>query len=256
VDRVEDGARPLKHDRVAVIGGGYAGMAAAVALADAGIPVAVYEAAPVLGGRARRVEYRGTVLDNGLHVGIGAYTSLLAIGRQVRGTGGDAAEGWQRRPLEWFIHGGLQLRAPRLPAPLHLAAALAGARGVPAGARWDAVRLITGLRRSGYRIGPDTTVEALLARHRQGQRIIDALWAPLCIAALNTPPARASAQVFANVLRDSLGAARGASDLLLPATDLSAVFPDPAARHVEARGGTVHCSHRVVRIAPAGHGAG
>jgi len=256
VDRVEDGARPVKRARVAVIGGGYAGMAAAVALSDAGIEVTVYEAAPELGGRARRVAHRGAMLDNGLHIGIGAYTSLLAIARQVRAAGGEAGDGWQRRPLEWCIHGGLQLRAPRLPAPLHLAVALATARRLPAGARWDAARLIGALRRDGYRIGPDTTVDDLLARHRQGRPIVDALWAPLCIAALNTPPARASAQVFANVLRDSLGAARPASDLLLPAVDLSALFPDPAARHVVSTGGAVHRGHRVARIEPAEGGSG
>ncbi len=103
----------MKRTRVAVIGGGYAGMAAAVALVDAGIETVVYEAGQDLGGRARRIEHRGTVLDNGLHIGIGAYTSLLAITRQVRAAGGDAGDGWQRRPLEWFIHGGLRLQAPR-----------------------------------------------------------------------------------------------------------------------------------------------
>jgi squalene-associated FAD-dependent desaturase len=256
VDRVEDGARPLKRTRVAVIGGGYAGMAAAVALVDAGIETVVYEAGQDLGGRARRIEHRGTVLDNGLHIGIGAYTSLLAITRQVRAAGGDAGDGWQRRPLEWFIHGGLRLQAPRLPAPLHLAAALATARGLPVRARWDAIRLIGALRRNGYRIGTDITVDALLDRHRQGRPITDGLWAPLCIAALNTPPGRASAQVFANVLRDSLGASRTASDLLLPATDLSALFPDPAAQYVAAKGGAVYRGHRVTRIEAAGHGAG
>jgi squalene-associated FAD-dependent desaturase len=85
---------------------------------------------------------------------------------------------------------------------------------------------------------------------------VDALWAPLCVAALNTPAQRASAQVFANVLRDSLGAGAAASDLLLPMVDLSALFPDPAARHVESKGGHVHRSHRVVQVDPAPGGSG
>lgn len=260
MDRLEDGARPVNHPRVAVLGGGYAGMAAAVALADAGLGVAVYEAAPELGGRARRVAHRGAVLDNGLHIGIGAYTSLLALAARVRAIAGEAGDGWQRRPLEWHIHRGMQLRAPRLPAPLHMAVALATARGLRARARWDAVRLIAALRRDRYRVlgttGADITVEALLAAHGQGRAIVDGLWSPLCVAALNTPVERASAQVFANVLRDSLGAARPASDLLLPAVDLTALFPDPAARHVEARGGSVHRGHRIARIEPAAGGRG
>jgi squalene-associated FAD-dependent desaturase len=239
--------RPL----VAVVGGGYAGMAAAVALADAGLAVRVFEAAPELGGRARRVTHRGIVLDNGLHIGIGAYQSLLSIGRRVRREAGVDGDGWRRQPLEWHVEGGLQMRAPRLPAPLHLAAALAGARGLATGARRDALRLMLALRRCAYRLDADTTVQAFLESHHQRAPIVDGLWTPLCIAALNTPPERASAQVFANVLRDSLGAARAASDLLLPAADLSALFPDPAARHVESRGGAVHCGHRVERIEAA-----
>jgi len=65
------------------------------------------------------------------------------------------------------------------------------------------------------------------------------LWEPLCVAALNTPPDAASAQVFLNVLRDSLAAERSASDLLLPTVDLGAMFPVPAAGYVTARGGRV-----------------
>lgn len=253
---MEDGTRPVSRHPVAVVGGGYAGMAAAVALADAGVAVSVYEAAPELGGRARRVRHRDAVLDNGLHIGIGAYTTLLAIAGRVRAAAGESGDGWQRRPLEWCMHRGMQLRAPRLPAPLHLAAALATARGLSPGARWDAIRLIAALRRDRYRIATETTVDALLRAHGQRPPIVDALWAPLCVAALNTPVQRASAQVFANVLRDSLGASGPASDLLLPAVDLSALFPDPAARHVESMGGTVHRSHRVGRISAAAGGRG
>ena len=68
---------------VAVIGGGYAGMAAAVTLADAGVPVTVYEAGPHLGGRARRVVVNGVALDNGLHILIGAYRETLRLMRKV-----------------------------------------------------------------------------------------------------------------------------------------------------------------------------
>jgi predicted NAD/FAD-binding protein len=68
---------------VAVIGGGYAGMAAAVTLAEQRVPVTVFEAGKVLGGRARRVEHREAELDNGLHILIGAYCETLRLMRQV-----------------------------------------------------------------------------------------------------------------------------------------------------------------------------
>jgi len=101
------------------------------------------------------------------------------------------------------------------------------------------VRFVARLRRAGYRLAQDVSVAQLLAQHRQGERIARFLWRPLCVSALNTPPELASAQVFVNVLRDTLGAAASASDLLLPRVDLSSLFPDPAVEFVRARGGEV-----------------
>ncbi len=64
--------------RAAVVGAGYAGLAAAISLARAGCAVTLFEANRVPGGRARRVEYRGALLDNGQHVLLGAYRRTLA----------------------------------------------------------------------------------------------------------------------------------------------------------------------------------
>src|SRR5512134_1917305 len=100
---------------VAVIGGGYAGMAAAVSLAGRGTPVTVFEAAKTLGGRARRVDYRDAALDNGLHILVGAYGETLRLMREV---GADPERVLLRLPLTWRIHGRFSLTAPRLPAPL------------------------------------------------------------------------------------------------------------------------------------------
>ena len=90
-----------------------------------------------------------------------------------------------------------------------------------------------------WQLDQDCSVNVLLERFDQTDKLIQLLWRPLCIAALNTPPERASARIFLHVLRDSLGAQRAASDMLLPRTDLSALFPDAAACYVEAHGGTV-----------------
>jgi monoamine oxidase len=78
-----------------------------------------------------------------------------------------------------------------------------------------------------------------------------ALFEPLCVAALNTPPERASAQVFASVLDRAFAGIRGASDLLVPSLDLSELFPDAAARAIEARRGAIHLNS-TMRIAALG----
>ncbi len=221
---------------VAIIGGGYAGMAAAVTLAERGVAATVFEAAPQLGGRARRVVVNDTALDNGAHILIGAYRETL---RLIRLVNRDAGSALLRLPLDWHVPGHFRLRAAPLPAPLHLALGLMMASGAGLGERMAAVGFMRAMRRDGFRLPHDITVSELLHRHRQGAALTRHLWHPLCIAALNTPPDIASAQVFLNVLRDSLDSSRGDSDMMLARVDLSALFPDPAADYVRGRGGKV-----------------
>jgi squalene-associated FAD-dependent desaturase len=234
--------------RVAIIGGGYAGMAAAVTLAAERIPVTLYEAGATLGGRARRVELNGVTLDNGLHILIGAYRETLRLIAQVHST---PATAMLRLPLDWNVHQHLHLRAPVLPAPLHLVAALLTAKGAPWSDRWAALRMMYALRKTGFQLPGDTTVAALLKAHHQGPVLTQHLWNPLCVSALNTPPDKASARLFLNVLRDGLNADRAGSDLLIARVDLSALFPEPAANYVRARGGEVITSRRVTAVAAA-----
>jgi len=220
---------------VAIIGAGYAGMAAAVTLAQHGIKATVFEAGKTLGGRARRVMLNDTCLDNGQHLLLGAYSETLRLVKLVAPTD----ETWLRRPLQLHTLGGLRLSAPYLPAPLNTLLALLGARGMSAGERFCAIRFMLAQRRAQFKLQQDMPVARLLAHHAQPSALVDKLWAPLCIAALNTPVATASAQVFLNVLRDSLTRRRSDSDLVFPARDLSALFPQPAADFVRTRGGAV-----------------
>jgi len=223
--------------RVCILGAGWAGMAAAVELADAGAQVAVFESAHTLGGRARAIDYRGLTLDNGAHILVGAYRQTLALMRKmgVSEDGGDVARG----PLDLNFPGSFRLRTPRLPRPLHLAAGLLLCRGLPFAQRLAAVRFMRAAQAMHFTLQQDTSVSALLERFEQGEQARRFLWEPLCIAALNTRPHEASAQVFLNVLRDSLDGARRDSELVLPRRDLSRLFPLPAADFVGARGGRV-----------------
>jgi len=233
---------------VAVVGAGWAGLAAAVTLAEQGVRVTVFEASRSLGGRARRVSLDGIDLDNGQHVLIGAYRETLRLMRQV---GADPDELLLRLPLELRYADGFHLRAPRLPYPFNLLAALFGARKLALSEALAAMRFLVSLRVRNFRVVPDRSVARLLDEHSQTGALRTRVWEPLCVSALNTPVEHASAQIFVNVLRDGLTGAREASDLLIARTDLGRLFPDPAAKYVKARGGAILLgvpARRVARV--------
>jgi len=242
---VEDGAAQLgaqRDDAIAVIGGGWAGCAAAVALAQRGIHVDLFEAAPVLGGRARRVDRAGLALDNGQHLLLGAYADAIALIEAVH----DNRAPLTRLPLTIAPFGdtdALALTARAWPAPFGLLAGLATARGLRWRERAAALAWYGRLARRGFECPPRQTVAEMLST--LPPRAARSLWAPLCVAALNTPVDTASAMVFANVLRMAFATKTACSDFVLPATDLTALFPEAAARYVIARGGHVTAGARV-----------
>lgn len=240
--------KPSAAQKIAVVGGGWAGCAAAVELARQGHHVTLFEAARTLGGRARRVEINGKTLDNGQHILLGAYTETLRLMRLV---GIDIERALLRLPLQMRYpesSGGMDFVAARLPAPLHLLVALLRTSGLAKQDKLALARFSTAARWMDWKLNTDCTVAELLDRFDQTGRLTGLMWRPLCIAALNTPPERASAQVFLNVLRDSLGARRAASDMLLPRIDLTALFPHHAALFIERQGGTVKCGANVKSI--------
>jgi len=234
--------------RVAVIGAGYAGLACAVELADAGVAIDIFDTSRTLGGRARAVPCGAWTLDNGAHILVGAYRETLRLIDKV-GASGTAL---RRLPLRLEFPSRFRLAAAPLPAPLHLAWGLWRAKGLDMADISAAIRFMRAQRLNDFRLPVDLSAADLLAAHRQPERVRRFLWEPLCLAALNTPVAAASAQVFLNVLRDSLAADRAASDLLLPTTDLSTLFPEPAVRFVAARGGRILRGHRITTIARRG----
>jgi squalene-associated FAD-dependent desaturase len=223
----------LDH-RVAIIGGGYAGMAAAVTLAERDIPVTVFEAGAVPGGRARRVLSQGHELDNGQHIFVGAYCELFGLMRTV-GVRPDIA--LLRLPLEIRYANGFAFRAGL--------AGLVLARSVAMAEKFQTLKFMAALRRTNWRLEPDITVKKLLDQHGQHGTMRHHVWAPLCVSALNTPLDQASANVFLAALRDTIGSGGAASDLVLPRLDLSRLFPEPAAEFVRVRGGEVHLSSAV-----------
>ncbi|MDH4391559.1 MAG: hydroxysqualene dehydroxylase HpnE [Aquabacterium sp.] len=238
---------PASGPRVAVIGAGWAGLAAAVQLVQGGARVSVFEMARRPGGRARQADGAGQGFDNGQHILIGAYSATLGLMRTV---GADPAHLLLRQPLALVDPAGRGLRLPPGPPLPAFARAVLGARHWALADRLALITAAGGWLARRFRCPPGWTVQQLCSRlpPTVQAELID----PLCVAALNTPMSQASAAVFLRVLHDALFSGRGSADLLLPRAPLSALLPDPAWRWLAARGAALHTGHRVGMLQATG----
>jgi len=233
---------------VAIIGAGWAGLAAAVRAVQDGHHVTLFEASRQPGGRARAVtlphpDGQTHTLDNGQHILIAAYTDTLRLMRLV-GVNPDAVLMTQALSLTFPDGCGLQL--PFWPSRFDALAVFAGiatAKGWTWRDKFSLLQTAYAWQRSKFQCNPNQTVAQLCATVTPVVR--DSFIAPLCVSALNTPASRASGQVFLRVVQDSMFGVPGGSKLLLPRVDLGQLFPEPALQWLIARGCDVRMGHRI-----------
>ncbi|MBI3261826.1 MAG: FAD-dependent oxidoreductase [Acidobacteria bacterium] len=247
-----------------VIGGGFAGLSAAVRLASRGARVTVVEARPTLGGRANTFADpdTGEAVDNGQHVLFGCYHETLAFLATI----GTADEVWFQQSLEvaFVDPDGRRstLRVGGLPPPWHLIAALVDWDALGGKDRWSALRIARPLRVAVRQLrgdsrqiaaSPGETVENWLIRNGQSARIREMLWDPLALAALNQHPRTAAAPIFAGVLARLFGSDPRDAALGLSKRPLLELYAEPARRYLEARGSSVRTGASAqVAIGPDG----
>jgi squalene-associated FAD-dependent desaturase len=230
--------RPAR--KIAVVGAGWAGLAAAVEAVRRDAQVTLYEMAHEGGGRARRVHTNAGDFDNGQHILIGAYSATLALMRRV---GADPQSLLLRQPLALIYPDGKGLRLPTGAPMVAFVRAVAGAQGWGWAHRLALLRAAAGWMLKGFDCDPRLSVQQLCADLPAA--VLQDLVEPLCVAALNTPAEQASARVFLRVLHDALFAGRGSADLLLPTAPLSTLLPDPAWAWLLAAGAQCRAGWRV-----------
>ncbi|HEY2940365.1 MAG TPA: hydroxysqualene dehydroxylase HpnE [Gaiellaceae bacterium] len=222
--------------RVAVVGGGLAGLAAALDLVDAGHAVTLYEARPTLGGAVQTLPRREgdpePPPDNGQHIALGCFTEYLRFLDRI-GEAGSV----RRSPLSLPVVDEQGRAAVIRPSAI----ALLRYRHVPLGARFGIMRALASWSTS---TGSGTFAEELRARG-QSDRAIERFWDVFIRPALNLPAAEASAEAGSFTVRTALRSGKRASDLILPTRPLGEMHGAAAGRALEAAGATVRVNERV-----------
>ncbi|HEY3091509.1 MAG TPA: hydroxysqualene dehydroxylase HpnE [Vicinamibacterales bacterium] len=231
------------HDAI-VIGGGFAGLAAATLLAEKGARVLVLEARPALGGRATAFTdpATGERVDNGQHVLLGCYRDTFRLLDRIGASAHVHVQ--ERLTVDMIDRDGRasRLSCPALPPPFNLLGGLMTWSALGWRDRLAAIRVgraFTARRASHEGLPHGETVREWLVGRHQTPRLIEMLWEPLAVAALNQPIDVASAAPFARALSEMLGSSPRDASLALPLKPLDEMYALPARAYIERRGGEV-----------------
>ncbi len=241
----------MNQRRVAVIGGGLAGITAAVSLRDAGAAVTLLESRPRLGGAASSYSRGGMMIDNGQHVFLrccSSYQELLArlgVTDQV-----SIQDRFDVTVLTGTGNGSARLRRSSLPSPLHLAGALARYPLLSLAERARVGRAALAFRFTDP-ASPDTDRQRLgewLAARGQDERARRRLWDLFIISALNIKGDDASVGLAATVIKTALLGRRDAADIGMAKVPLGRLHADATADLLARVGAEVRLGARAASI--------
>jgi zeta-carotene desaturase len=233
-----------------IIGGGFAGLAAGVALAEADKRVCLLEQKPHLGGRARsfRDSTTGSIVDNGQHLFMGCYHATIQLLKTI-GTL-DRVHFQPRLSVPFLDRDGrlTRLDCPDWPSPWHLLLGVLRSGSFSFRQKLEVLRLGKNLRTDGQDSAATESVAAWLSRRGQSEGLQRNFWDLLCFAAMNEDPRLASARLFERVLRLALFSSPADSRLGIARVGLSECYTAAATAYIEARGGSVQTGRNVKQL--------
>jgi len=240
----------VRRRRAFVVGGGLAGIAAALELADHGVEVTLSEVRPRLGGAAYSFERDGLNMDNGQHVFLRCCTEYRRLLERI---GSSGATVLQRRLSIPVLSPGdrrSRLYRSRLPAPLHLAPALLRYRALKRNERLHAARTAFALKRldRGDPALDEVTFGDWLRERGESADAIASIWDLIALPTLNVRADRASLSLAAMVFQVGLLSEAAAGDVGYAAVPLSRLHGEPAERALRSAGVDVRLRSRVERV--------
>ena len=236
--------------QIAIVGAGWAGLAAAITATQNGHQVTLLEASKFWGGRARSIQPNFAdhpPLDNGQHILIGAYQQTLSLMQTV---GINLEKALWRRPLDLRYADGSGLSLPNKSFPLNLLQGIAFNPCWSVADKWQLLKTAWHWQGMHFECAEDLTVADLCKN--MTPTVWQDLMEPLCVSALNTPAHEASGKVFLRIMKDALFGPAGSSDLLLPRLDLGQLFPNSAIKWLEKNGAACQSGQRIDSIVDSG----
>jgi squalene-associated FAD-dependent desaturase len=246
----------MSAPRVAVIGGGLAGLSAALECAEAGAEVSIFEGRSRLGGATFSVQRKGYWLDNGQHVALRCCSEYLAFLHRLGAD--DLVDIQPRLRIPVLAEGGRRATLARsgLPAPFHLAGTLLRYSHLSLAERLAAARATASLRR----LDPDDsaldeqTFGGWLRAHGQSESAIDALWNLIALPTLNLSADEASLALAVKVFRTGLLDSADGGDVVVPSVPLQRLHGDAARDVLERLGAHVTVSAPIRSVEPRSSG--
>ncbi len=237
---------------IVIVGGGFAGLAAAVDLAEQGQRVLLLERRNFLGGRAYSFtdKITGNTIDNGQHLMMGCYHHTLNFLNKI---GASDKIKFQPNPRVDFLsetEGHASFTCPSLPAPLHLLAGLTRLKTIGWRDRVQALRVGLALKTMNDNRArlADITVREWLNELGQSEQMQRRFWDLMALATLNEAPERASADMFARVLEQAFMHTKQDSTMVIARVGLSDLYTQDAVKFIEARGSAVRLNAAVKTI--------
>jgi len=238
----------MKH--IIVIGGGLAGLSAAVNLSQKGIKVTLIEASPKLGGRAYSLfnENQNDFYDNGQHLMMGCYSETLSFLKKIGSY--EKVEIQKQMEVTFVEVGGKEnkLSAPGIFYPLNLLFAILKYKALSLKDRFRVINFILDLSCSVDEDLKNLTVIEWLLQKDQNDDTIKNLWEILILGTMNSTPEKGSAQIFDEILRQVFLGGKDASKIVIPKVGLSELFAMPAEMYINSHSGLVLTSEKVERI--------
>jgi squalene-associated FAD-dependent desaturase len=239
----------MKTKEVVILGGGFAGLSAAVDLVSRGHRVTLFEKKGHLGGRAYsfRDPATGSVLDNGQHIFMGCYHSTRKFLERI-GTLDQLR--FQRNLTVHFAapdRKPVSFRAWPLASPWHLLGGVARFPEFSWREKWGFLRMRKALQ-GDHRSLAGKTIPQWLRESGQSDHVQSVFWNLLALAAINEDPGLCSAAAFEPVLREALFSGRDGSRIGLSRVGLSELYAEPARKFIEDHGGKVFLKTAATRL--------